>query len=61
MNELVKRRKKKANPESWKKNVNRLKRLRGEEYISSSGKPIPKKEPKLVNCTNCRCVYYYNV
>lgn len=39
-----------------KKNKNKLKRSRGEEYISNSGKPVPKKEPKLVNCTTCRYV-----
>lgn len=39
-----KNRKKRANPEIWKKNKNRLKRLRGEEYISSSKKYFKKSQ-----------------
>ena len=48
-------RKRKAAPETWKKNIRKKLRLSGQEYTSpQSGKKIPRKEVKPP-CTNCRC------
>lgn len=46
-----------ADEQSWKRNVQRRKRLRGESYINSKNKIRPAKEVKTVDCKckfNCR-------
>lgn len=43
-------RKRKRNPETWKKNIRKGKRQRGEAYINTSGKLVAKKELFHVDC-----------
>ena len=50
-------RKRKAQPEKWKRNANKKLRCAGAEYISTSGKKVPKRKVKPVDCSSCR----YNV
>ena len=47
-------RKRKLNKEKWKRNINKRWRCAGEEYISSSGKKVPKRTLKHVNCSSCK-------
>ena len=47
-------RKRKSTPEDWKKNVRKRLRLSGKEYISQSGKTIPKRALKPVDCNKCK-------
>ncbi|KAJ8319696.1 hypothetical protein KUTeg_002739 [Tegillarca granosa] len=46
-------RKRKARPETWKKNIRKRLRLAGQEYISISGKLVKAKEVKPKDCTKC--------
>ena len=39
--------------EKWHRNIEKRKRQRGEEYVSSSGKKIPKRVMEAVDCTKC--------
>ena len=41
-------------PETWKKNVRKAKRAKGETYQSATGKMIPAKSIKYVDCSKCR-------
>lgn len=47
-------RKRQRNPQTWKKNVRKFRRQRGEEYLSSTGKTVPKKK---VEHLDCKCKY----
>lgn len=47
-------RKRKRNPHTWKKNVRKFKRQRGEEYLSTSGKTVLKKK---IEHLDCKCKY----
>lgn len=56
--ERKKSRKRLRTPQTWKQNVRKEKRQRGEEYISSRNKTVPAKCIKqLKDCSNCiyRC------
>lgn len=44
--------KRKCDPLNWKKNVKKMKRQSGQEYINTAGKKVPKRELKN-SCTNC--------
>lgn len=43
-------RKRKRNPQTWKKNIRKSKRQRGEAYINTSGKLVAEKELEHVDC-----------
>ena len=47
-------RKRKSNRDEWKRNKNKKRRCAGEEYISSSGKKVPKRALKQIDCSRCR-------
>lgn len=47
------RRRKKAQPELWKRNVRRRNRLSGLPYISQKGKEIAERKMGHVNCSKC--------
>ena len=47
-------RKRKSNRDVWKRNKNKKRRCAGEEYISSSGKNVPKRVSKQIDCSRCR-------
>lgn len=40
-------------PETWKKNVRKTKRAKGEMYLSATGKLVPAKRIKTVDCSKC--------
>ncbi|XP_063447327.1 uncharacterized protein LOC134726858 [Mytilus trossulus] len=46
-------RNRKANPETWKKNIRKKLRLSGKEYISAKGKVVEEKKVKSVDCSKC--------
>jgi len=54
-------RKRKRNPQQWKRNIRKVKKAKGEEHVNSTGKPVPAKEVLHVNC-NCRfkCTESFN-
>ncbi|CAC5416611.1 unnamed protein product [Mytilus coruscus] len=54
-------RKRKAMPETWKKNIRKQLRLSGKEYISVKGNTIKEKTLKLKDCSNCRFKCSLNV
>lgn len=47
-------RKRMATPENWKRNIRKKLRLNGKQYISNSGKSVPEKKFKDIDCTKCR-------
>ena len=47
-------RKRKSNQDEWKRNKNKKRRCAGEEYISSSGKKVPKRTLKPIDCSGCK-------
>ncbi|CAC5379352.1 unnamed protein product [Mytilus coruscus] len=47
-------RKKKANPESWKKNIRKIKCQSGMEYVSDTGKTVKARSIKNHACSKCR-------
>ena len=47
-------RKRACKPELWKRNVNKLKLLHGEEYITSSNKTVSAECCLAVDCSHCR-------
>ncbi|KAK6174152.1 hypothetical protein SNE40_017481 [Patella caerulea] len=47
-------RKRKRDPENWKRTVCHRRRISGKSYVNRSGKTVPEKTPKQVNCSNCR-------
>ena len=47
-------RKKKANPENWKKNIRKIKCQSGLEYESSTGKTVKARGIKQHSCSKCR-------
>ena len=40
-------------PENWKRNVNKLKRAKGEEYVSTSNKNVKAR----VTGASCQCIH----
>lgn len=46
-------RKRKATPETWKKNIRKQLRLSGKEYISVKGTVVQEKKVKPVDCSKC--------
>lgn len=46
-------RKRIRNPESWKQNIRKTKRNRGEEYTSRNGKAIPARKQLQYRCGAC--------
>ncbi|XP_043483482.1 uncharacterized protein LOC122511964 [Leptopilina heterotoma] len=56
---VTKGRKRKRDESSWLKNVNRMKRNEGLEYVSSSGKLVPEKQLEYVeSCCTKKCHSY---
>lgn len=49
-----KKRKRKADRKIWHRSVVKKLRLSGKEYINRSGKAVPDKKPKNVDCSKCR-------
>lgn len=47
-------RKRKLTPENWKKNIRKNLRMRGQEYVSSSGKTVQARCVKETLCTKCK-------
>lgn len=47
-------RKRKRNPEKWKKNIRKSKKTQGQEYFSVSGKVQAAKSVKPHSCGNCK-------
>ena len=47
-------RKRKATPENWKKNIRKRLRLSGQEYVSTAGKVVQKKQVQECDCSKCR-------
>jgi hypothetical protein len=47
-------RKKQANPEKWTRNVRKSLHLQEKEYISQTGKRVPPKQVRPVDCTKCK-------
>ena len=58
----VRPKKRPRRPDRWKKNVAKLKRVRGEEYISpSSGRVVPpRKTGEACKCKRRRCFEYFS-
>lgn len=54
-------RKRKSQPQNWKKNKAALLRGKGEAYTSYSGKDIPRKTPNLGMLCNEACPFQCNV
>lgn len=50
----IRKKRKKARPELWHRNIVKQNRLCGEEYINRKGKSFAKKIPKPVSCDKCR-------
>ncbi|XP_076090122.1 uncharacterized protein LOC143062260 [Mytilus galloprovincialis] len=46
-------RKRKATPETWKKNIRKKLRLSGKEYISVKGTVVEEKKVKPIDCSKC--------
>lgn len=44
------KRRRARNPENWKRNINKVRRLKGEEYITDKGKTIPSQPMKSPSC-----------
>lgn len=53
-------RKRKRNPQCWKKNKAAILREKGEAYLSCSGKEIQKKTPTLGMLCNNKCPFHCN-
>ncbi|XP_071050780.1 uncharacterized protein [Onthophagus taurus] len=49
--------KRKRNPSSWKQNIRKNKRQRGEEYIDCKGNLKPKKKVKTATCHTEKCSF----
>ena len=47
-------RKRKANPSEWKNNIRKRLRITGKEYTSQSGKKVPERLLKSVDCNKCK-------
>ena len=47
-------RKKKKDPNNWKCNVRKQKRCHGQEYLSCTGKSVPRKAVQPHSCIKCR-------
>ncbi|XP_062577208.1 uncharacterized protein LOC134239069 [Saccostrea cucullata] len=47
-------RKRKATPETWKKNVRKQLKLTGQQYVSQRGKTVKARVMKSVNCSKCK-------
>ncbi|XP_005104192.1 uncharacterized protein LOC101853637 [Aplysia californica] len=45
--------KRQRQPELWKKNVSKVKKIRGEAHLSRNGTYIPAKQVETVDCTAC--------
>ncbi|RZF48681.1 hypothetical protein LSTR_LSTR015116 [Laodelphax striatellus] len=60
--EKRKRKRKKADKSGWKKTIVKKLRLEGKSYVNRSGKVVPTKEPKPVDCSKCRfdCNHNFN-
>lgn len=41
--EVVEGKKRKSTPSKWKRNVNKMEKLKGTEYIDYKGRPVPAK------------------
>ncbi|XP_072383708.1 uncharacterized protein [Diabrotica undecimpunctata] len=51
---LKRKRGKRASPKNWKRNIAKRSHMSGQEYLSRSGKIIPKKTVKKTDCGKCR-------
>ena len=47
-----KRRRRACHPENWRRNVNKVRRLKGEEYVTDKGKIIPSQPMRPAPCRN---------
>lgn len=50
------RKRKRAQPELWKRNVAKRKRALGQRYVNKNGIEMKEKSPQRVDCSKCRYV-----
>lgn len=47
-------RKRKSNPDNWKRNVRKKLKLSGQEYKSATGKTVTEKKIQTCDCSKCK-------
>ena len=48
-------RKRKSDPDSWRQNIRKNSRARGQEYVDTKGRQRAARAPQQSNCQTCRC------